>query len=68
MRIFINNLNKITDVKYSIGYTHFYPLDTEKGLGETQEQLEKEGKLIDYTGDANGTLYYNPVTNTCFSE
>lgn len=34
----------------------------------TKEELEQIGKLIDYNGDTNKTLYYNSVTNTCFAE
>lgn len=72
--IFISNLTKITDTKYSIGLQHNMPLDPINGIKHddgtlyTKEELDQIGKLVDYNGDISKILYYNPVTNTCFTE
>lgn len=75
MKIFINNLTKITDKKYSIGFQHNMPFDEVNGMKKedgtlyTEEELEAlGGKVIDYTGDLTKQLFYNPTTNTLFSE
>lgn len=77
--IFIKNLTKITDTKYSIGNTWYSPFDQKDGYKinsvlATKEQMEQEGKLLELPGklaDVAGkeqVLYYNPSTNTCFYE
>lgn len=75
MQIFINNLEKITDTKYQIGFQHNMPFDNENGMKKndgtlyTQTELEAlGGKVIDYEGDLTKQLFYNPTTNTLFSE
>lgn len=72
--IFISNLTKITDTKYLIGFQHNMPFDPVNGIKHengslyTEEELKQIGKLVDYNGDTSKTLYYNPVSNTCFTE
>jgi|GEM_PF-3269455 len=75
MKIFINNLTKITDTKYNIGFQHNMPFDKDNGMKKddgtlyTESELEAlGGKVIDYTGDLIKQLFYNPTTNTLFSE
>lgn len=64
--IFIKDLIKITDEKYSIGFIHYMPFDNNSGLGKTEEELEKEGILTDLPIQGSGTLYYNPIEKKCF--
>lgn len=75
MQIFINNLVRISDTKYSIGFQHNMPFDSENGMkkddGTIYTEIELEalgGKVIEYTGDLTKQLFYNPTTNTLFSE
>lgn len=75
MKIFINNLVKILDTKYSIGFQHNMPFDKDNGIKKddgtlyTEAELEAlGGKVLDYTGDLTKQLFYNPITNTLFSE
>ena len=81
MVILINNLTKITDTKYSIGFKYNMPLDPIDGMKKndnvtpyTKEELEQIGKLVDLPQDLPTKednpqiLYYNPITNTCFYE
>lgn len=75
MQIFINNLTKITDTKYSIGFQHNMPFDTINGMKKDDGTLYAEtelealgGKVIEYEGNLTKQLFYNPTTNTLFSE
>ena len=72
--IFIKDLTKITDIKYSVGYIHYMPFDSVNGLKKTQEELLEEGKLVELPSklaEVEGkiqVMYYNPITNLCFWE
>lgn len=72
--VFIKDLTKISDTKYTIGFIHYMPMDKTNGLQKSQDELLKEGKLVELPArltDVAGkdqTLYYNPVDNVCFWE
>lgn len=72
--IYISNLIKIQDNKYSIGYTHHKPFDEVYGLNKSKEELLKDGVLIEsipseeYKEGFYSELFYNPIENTCFYE
>lgn len=75
MKIFINNLVEISSTKYSIGFQHNMPFDTTNGMKKDDGTLYTEaelkalgGKIVDYTGDFTKQRFYNPITNTLFSE
>lgn len=44
---FIGDLEKVTDIKYKIGFIHNMPFDDEHGLGKTQAELESIGILVE---------------------
>lgn len=70
--IYIKELTKITDEKYSIGYKHYTPFDDVKGLHKTKDELLQDGQLVELStrsqevAGKNQELYYNPINNTCF--
>lgn len=72
--IYLGNLIKITDTKYSIGFIHYMPFDAINGLGKTQEQLEQEGILIESVPQSQviegktSIMYVNPVDKLIFYE
>lgn len=72
--IFLGQLSKITDVKYSIGFIHYMPFDSVNGLGKTQAQLEQEGILIDSIPEPqilegkSPIMYVNPMRKEIFYE
>lgn len=71
--IFIKDFTKITEEKYSIGFIHFMPFDPAYGLGKTEEELLKEGKLVEKVepqtpSNKKAVMYYNPNGNNVFYE
>lgn len=72
--IYLNNLTKITDEKYNIGFIHYKPFDKIHGLNKSKEQLEKEGVLVEsipelkYTDGKQPIMYYNPIKKELFYE
>ncbi|WP_048341133.1 hypothetical protein [Clostridium haemolyticum] len=72
--IFLGNLNKITDEKYSIGFIHYIPFDKENGLNKSKEQLEQEGVLIESIPKSKQIeckqpiMYWNPIKKEIFYE
>ncbi|AKA69826.1 hypothetical protein [Clostridium scatologenes] len=72
--IFLGNLTKISDTKYSVGYTHYKPLDEINGLKKSKEQLEQEGILVDSILEPQqiegkqAVMYWNPVDKVIFYE
>lgn len=72
--IFLGNLIKITDTKYSIGLIHYVPFDPQNGLGKTEEKLEQEGILIENIPKSQqieskqAVMYWNAVDKAVFYE
>lgn len=72
--IFINDLKKITDDRYSIGFTHFMPFDEQYGLHKTEEELKQIGALVEQPimpeipQGKTAVMYYNPINNIAFYE
>ncbi|GCD10604.1 hypothetical protein [Clostridium tagluense] len=72
--IFLGNLTKITDIKYKIGFIHYMPFDVVNGMNKTQEELEKDGILVDDIPEAkqvdnkNPIMYVNPKNKEIFYE
>lgn len=48
MRIFISNLTPIGENLYKVGYVHYAPFAYGYGLNKTEEELLKEGALVEY--------------------
>lgn len=72
--IFLGQLNKITEEKFSIGFIHYMPFDKKNGLGKTKEGLEKEGILIENLPEPKqikgkqAIMYFNPIKKEVFYE
>jgi hypothetical protein len=71
--VYMTNLIKVTNTKFSVGYIHYLPFDEVHGLGKTVDELQATGLLVEQlpTPENNGKqamLYVNPVTSTFFYE
>lgn len=72
--IFLGQLNKITEEKYSIGFIHYMPFDNANGLNKTIEELKQEGILVDSIPEPQqiegkqAVMYWNPIDKNVFYE
>ena len=72
--IYLGNLTKITDTKYSIGLTHYVPFDSVNGMNKTPEELKLEGILVDNIPEPkriegkSSAMYINPTNKEIFYE
>ncbi|MEW8955621.1 hypothetical protein [Clostridium sp.] len=72
--IFLGNLEKIEEGKYRPGTVHYMPFDDAHGLNKTEDELKKEGILVEilpYQEKREGfisVLYCNPEDNTVWYE
>lgn len=72
--IYITNLEKVNEGKYTIGIIHYRPFDNNYGLGKTEGQLREEGRLVElpqklpYLEGKDQVMYYSPLENKCFWE
>lgn len=71
---FLGDLIQVDKNKYRVRFIHNFPLHPQYGLGKTQEELEREGILIEELPEPQqiegkiAVLYCNPVTKEVWYE
>lgn len=66
--VFLGNLQRVTDTKYRVAFTHSMPFDVVEGMGKTQEELAQIGILVDEIFSPeqiigkSSAMFVNPVT------
>ncbi|KZE55782.1 hypothetical protein AV540_00060 [Brevibacillus parabrevis] len=73
--IFLGNLVKVSDTKFSVGLTHYAPFDEKDGLGKNEQELKAEGLLVESLPTPNPPseamiplLFANPETGETWFE
>lgn len=66
-------VQKISDEKYKVVFVHNFPFHPDYGLGLTEEELLKQGMLVEdipmpLDNGKIATLFYNPVDDSFFYE